>query len=186
MPAGFCEIPGCGPTDRLIRGMWCNKHYFRWRTHGHPLLTREGFPNDLLFKTEQRDDGCILHTNKPDWYGYPKVTYEGRTTSAHLAVWKHFVGPLRQGYQIDHICHDPDVCTAGDKCLHRRCVNISHLKMVPALENSMRSNSPSALNSRKTHCKRGHPFDEENTYLIPSGGRACRACSRLHELGLIR
>lgn len=30
-----------------------------------------------------------------------------------------------------------------------------------------------------THCKRGHPFDDENTYVSPSGVRQCRACARL-------
>lgn len=27
-----------------------------------------------------------------------------------------------------------------------------------------------------THCKRGHPFDEKNTYVDTGGGRHCRAC----------
>jgi len=32
----------------------------------------------------------------------------------------------------------------------------------------------------KTHCKRGHEFTPENTYINPtSGGRQCRACKRL-------
>lgn len=31
----------------------------------------------------------------------------------------------------------------------------------------------------RTHCPRGHPYDEENTYVIPSsGGRVCRTCAR--------
>lgn len=29
---------------------------------------------------------------------------------------------------------------------------------------------------RRTHCKNGHPFDEDNTYLDPRGKRRCRAC----------
>lgn len=34
-------------------------------------------------------------------------------------------------------------------------------------------------NATKTHCKHGHPFDEANTYIIPSSGqRSCRACQR--------
>ena len=28
----------------------------------------------------------------------------------------------------------------------------------------------------KTHCKRGHEFTTGNTYIIPSGRRACRIC----------
>ena len=30
----------------------------------------------------------------------------------------------------------------------------------------------------KTHCKHGHGFTEENTYIRPSGGRDCLACRR--------
>jgi hypothetical protein len=30
----------------------------------------------------------------------------------------------------------------------------------------------------KTHCKRGHPFDEANVYVDRSGRRSCRSCTR--------
>jgi WhiB family redox-sensing transcriptional regulator len=30
----------------------------------------------------------------------------------------------------------------------------------------------------KTNCKRGHPFNAENTYYTPDGHRRCRACLR--------
>ena len=32
-------------------------------------------------------------------------------------------------------------------------------------------------NRDKTHCKRGHEFTPENTYVLPRGGRMCRACA---------
>lgn len=35
-----------------------------------------------------------------------------------------------------------------------------------------------AHNAAKTHCKRGHPFDEANTYIRKDGSRFCRACER--------
>lgn len=35
-----------------------------------------------------------------------------------------------------------------------------------------------ADNAAKSHCDHGHPFDAENTYLRPTGGRSCRACDR--------
>lgn len=35
-------------------------------------------------------------------------------------------------------------------------------------------------NARKTHCKRGHEFTPENTYINPSNkSRNCRTCDRL-------
>jgi hypothetical protein len=46
-------------------------------------------------------------------------------------------------------------------------------------ENWARSTSPTKLNVAKTHCTRGHPYDEANTYLFPKGTgvrRMCRAC----------
>ena len=33
-------------------------------------------------------------------------------------------------------------------------------------------------NARKTECIRGHPFDEENTYIRAGGTRECRTCMR--------
>ena len=34
---------------------------------------------------------------------------------------------------------------------------------------------------RRTHCKRGHPFDEENTYTSPAGQRMCRTCQAMSQ-----
>lgn len=37
--------------------------------------------------------------------------------------------------------------------------------------------------SRKTECPRGHPYDKDNTYIIPStGSRSCRTCKRVQGL----
>ena len=30
----------------------------------------------------------------------------------------------------------------------------------------------------RKHCRRGHPFDEENTYVAPKGKRLCRICKK--------
>lgn len=30
----------------------------------------------------------------------------------------------------------------------------------------------------RTHCKNGHPFDDENTHIDTRGWRSCRACAR--------
>ena len=39
---------------------------------------------------------------------------------------------------------------------------------------------PNRGNAEKTHCPQGHPYDEENTYEIPGGGRGCKECMREH------
>lgn len=33
--------------------------------------------------------------------------------------------------------------------------------------------------AKKTHCPQGHPYDEENTYVTPSGSRQCKTCRRV-------
>lgn len=35
-------------------------------------------------------------------------------------------------------------------------------------------------NAKKTHCVRGHLFDEKNTRLAKNGQRVCRACTSQH------
>jgi hypothetical protein len=51
--------------------------------------------------------------------------------------------------------------------------------LVTHKENNARSNSPSALNARKTHCPAGHLYDEANTYVDRDGRRHCRTCGRI-------
>lgn len=46
-------------------------------------------------------------------------------------------------------------------------------------ENSLEGKSPTAENSKKTHCKHGHPLTGSNLYVRPDGDRACRECRKL-------
>ena len=41
-----------------------------------------------------------------------------------------------------------------------------------------RRGSPRHPQASKTHCKRGHRFDHDNTYYAPDGQRRCRTCLR--------
>jgi len=97
-------------------------------------------------------------------------TYKGHGVYAHRFAYELLVGPIPKGMTIDH------VKTRG--CTNTLCVNPSHLEPVTRKENILRGMGVSALNARKTHCKRGHLFDEVNTYRYKSG-RKCRACKRL-------
>ena len=36
-------------------------------------------------------------------------------------------------------------------------------------------------NKNKTHCKRGHRFSKENTYITPNGERTCKTCQNMHQ-----
>lgn len=84
-------------------------------------------------------------------------------TTAHRVVWEAIHGPIPGGLTIDH------------ECRNRTCCNPLHLRLLTNVENA-RLNG----NAIKTHCKRGHPFDEENTGRDAKGNRSCRKCKVMH------
>ena len=100
--------------------------------------------------------------------GYGRFRWRGRASFAHRVVYELEVGPIPEGLQIDHLCRT------------RNCVNPSHLELVTQAENIRRG----APYKRKTHCHRGHPFNDENTARLTGRGRVerrCRACSRARD-----
>ena len=86
-------------------------------------------------------------------------------TGAHRLAYALAKGPIPDGLVIDHLCRN------------RRCCNAEHLEAVTMLENSLRGEGLVAINSRKTHCPKGHEYTEKNTYFAPGTQRRhCRAC----------
>lgn len=117
--------------------------------------------------------GCWEWTGAINERGYGRTTWteDGiqRRVYVHRLVWLVERGPIADGLELDHLCRN------------KICCNPDHLEPVISAENVRRAESykiGAALQRAKTHCPYGHPYDEENTYLIPTGGRGCRECKR--------
>lgn len=114
-------------------------------------------------------------------YGLFRAGPEG-IVLAHRWIWEHCNGEIPPGAEIDHVCHEWEVCAPADfDCIHRLCVNPEHLAAKTHEENNARSGSPSAVNARKTHCdgKYGpHELTPDNIYIPPGrpDRRYCLAC----------
>jgi len=115
--------------------------------------------------------------------GYGRFTLDGHLVLAHRIAYELWVGPIPNGLQLDHICHNNDAtCAGGSACIHRRCVNPAHLDPVTSRENVLRSTvSTASRNARKTHCPYGHPLDgvQKNGGRTASNrARYCKTCLR--------
>lgn len=110
------------------------------------------------------DPGCWEWKGSRLKGGYAHAHRPHRRILAHRFAYELLVGPIPQGLHLDHLCRN------------RACVNPAHLEPVSARENILRGTSMCAANAKKTHCKRGHPYDEKNTYINPNGARSCRVC----------
>lgn len=111
-----------------------------------------------LFQRTKREGSCLIWTGKFSRDGYAKL----RSEMVHRIVYTLAYGEIPPEYHVDHICWV------------RACVEPTHLRVLPAMENRRRQRS-----ALKTECIHGHPFDERNTAYRKSSptSRQCRKCA---------
>lgn len=104
-------------------------------------------------------------------YGIVRVALKpgSRSFRAHRISYFIHNGSISTSMVIDHICRN------------KRCVNPNHLREVTCQINSIENSDGVVFNNhKKYYCKRGHPFDLNNTRVVKKG-RACRECERIRK-----
>lgn len=151
----------------------------------HNRRTNRDQPERQFWDRVQVNDGCWAWTGAVK-NGYGATPNQSSITYAHRFSWELAYGPIPPGLVVDHDCHNQAVARGecnGGECRHRLCVNPAHLVLRGIAANSMES---PLHNANKTHCKRGHEFDEANTYRDGKGYRRCRRCVAAYDRGRAR
>lgn len=100
----------------------------------------------------------------PNGYGKHRRGPGHSERVVHRLLWEHHKDQeIPEGMQLDHLCRN------------RLCCNPDHFEVVSPSENTMRQDH---AERRKTHCPRGHEYNDENTRITPAGKRVCRVCDR--------
>lgn len=174
-----CRSDGCeNPTGRHgARGL-CPNHYQKAKRDGN-LEDFSGvqiFPsmNVRFWSKVDKSGECWEWQAARSDAGYGKfgVILDGRrvTVYAHRWAYEDLVGLIPAGLQIDHLCRN------------RGCVNPAHLEPVTPQINLLRGMAPVAIGIRVNHCKHGHEWTPENSYIRrDSNTRQCRACHRIRQ-----
>ena len=123
----------------------------------------------LMRRVSKDKAGCWIFTGHCDRNGYGQINLGRRPPKlkyTHVVAYEFTKGSVPSGYELDHLCRQPACCTP------------EHLEAVTHRENMSRG-APAT----KTHCKRGHAFTEENTYLQRGRHgtqRRCCTCYRAY------
>lgn len=114
-----------------------------------------------------QDSGCLLWIgNRSDGYGVFWLTHR-HSVYAHRFLYQQTYGELAPEFDLHH------------RCGNRACVNLNHLQpLLHGEHTKVEGKAISCYYASRTHCEYGHPYNEENTYHRPDGGRTCKTCRR--------
>jgi hypothetical protein len=123
-------------------------------------LTLEDYPSPVIDV-----NGCHIWQGDINNYGYPIRGGGKRHTVklVHREVYELKIGPIPEGYTIDH------VYSRG--CRSKACINPDHLEAVTRSENTSRRFE------NFEQCKNGHPGSERK-WSETQGRLVCPGCAR--------
>lgn len=132
------------------------------------IVSRKPLEQRFNEKIVAGKNNCIIWTGAKTGKRYGAIQCDAPSRKMLLAHQVSYL--IHKGYipeEIDHVCRNT------------LCVNPNHLEDVSHGENMRRADVALGIRSAKTHCVRGHEYNEENTRKY-AGRRICRECYRTH------
>lgn len=129
----------------------------------------------ILSKCKVDEKGCWIWQGGTTLNGYGQTNYRtpdnwrrNRASIVHRDMYRIVSG--KELTKWEYVCHHCDV---------KLCCNPAHLWLGSPTDNSRDEVSKGRHPEQKvTQCPKGHPYDEVNTYVSPSGSRSCKECNR--------
>lgn len=156
-----CSVNDCVSLARC-QGL-CAMHYARLKRTGRTEKTTR---SDRFWQKVEKTDSCWLWRAAVRADGYGAFGWkgdDGRSTvniMAHRFAYLAMRGEIPEGLELDHLCRV------------RSCVNPAHLEPVTSRVNTLRGETITAANARKTKCPKGHEYSKVRS----DGRRECGIC----------
>lgn len=142
-----------------------------------PELSAEDIQRFFSYIDKKDLSQCWIWQKSLTKDGYGKFYIGKERYPAHRISYYIHYGQPPVDRVLDHICHDLK-CTiqtnlTKELCLHRRCVNPTHLVSTSFGENASRTNKFTQI-----YCNNRHLRTEENTRVNSNGSIRCKTCEK--------
>ncbi len=117
---------------------------------------------------------CVEWTGSCTTQGYGQKWFDGRLWMMHRRVMAEEYGEdAIKGKVVRHKCDNPS------------CYRLDHLEIGTQADNLRdmheRGRDRWSVHGLPTHCKQGHEYTDENTYVRTGGARQCIECRKAYK-----
>ena len=136
------------------------------------LIPERVYQRTITWVDRDETTGCLVSRYSVASHGYAQIGWQENgkrcLTLCHRVVWIHDVGPIADGYTVDHQCPHGR---------NRKCIELTHLRTLTNFDNARRT---FGRDWPLGQCINGHPDSELR---LMDGGRRmrCHLCAAQYQ-----